>query len=254
MNLTSILASHLAETGDARQPTVDALGRLPTSETAFDADQVVQIGGASQQRIAVVQRGMVARTVVHEKRRIITSIYTPGQLFHTDALLDHDAGAGALVSKGPSRIEYLQDPALSQVLNLHPQLERCLLAATVAESLILRAWLAASSAMRAPVRLSHLMCEMQQRANYAALGARPRPIPMPLQQREIAEMLGYTPIHISRAAKELRERGLLVWTRDRVDIPDWAGLVRMARFDARYLRPAFPTARDRSDKWMVAAE
>ena len=53
--------------------------------------------------------------------------------------------------------------------------------------------------------------------------------------RELADILGYSPIHINRAVRDLRDRGLLRWNGNEVEILDWAGLVRLSRFDPTYL-------------------
>ena len=59
---------------------------------------------------------------------------------------------------------------------------------------------------------------------------------LPLLQRELADMLGYSPIHINRAVRDLRDRKLVAWQGTGVDILDWDGLARLARFDPTYLQ------------------
>ena len=54
-------------------------------------------------------------------------------------------------------------------------------------------------------------------------------------QRELADILGYSPIHVNRAVRDLRDRGLLRWSGADVSILDWKGLAMLARFDPTYL-------------------
>ena len=56
-----------------------------------------------------------------------------------------------------------------------------------------------------------------------------------LLQKELADVLGYTPIHINRAVRDLRHAGLIRWVGAEIELLDWDGLVRLARFDPTYL-------------------
>ena len=58
---------------------------------------------------------------------------------------------------------------------------------------------------------------------------------LPLLQRDLAVILGYSPIHINRAVRDLRDRGLVRWSGNEIEILDWQGLTRLARFDPTYL-------------------
>ena len=58
---------------------------------------------------------------------------------------------------------------------------------------------------------------------------------LPLLQRELACILGYSPIHINRAVRDLRDRKLVRWSGTEIEVLDWPGLVRLARFDPGYL-------------------
>ena len=42
--------------------------------------------------------------------------------------------------------------------------------------------------------------------------------------------------HINRAVRDLRDGGLIRWVGSEIEILDWDGLVRLARFDPAYLR------------------
>ena len=54
-------------------------------------------------------------------------------------------------------------------------------------------------------------------------------------QRELADVLGYSSIHINRAVRDLRDRGLVTWTGTEIHILDWSALCLLARFDPVYL-------------------
>ncbi|MDN5568371.1 MAG: helix-turn-helix domain-containing protein, partial [Paracoccus sp. (in: a-proteobacteria)] len=58
---------------------------------------------------------------------------------------------------------------------------------------------------------------------------------LPGLPRELAASLGYSPIHVNRAVRDLRDRGMVRWSGADVTILDWTGLSTLARFDPTYL-------------------
>ncbi len=48
-------------------------------------------------------------------------------------------------------------------------------------------------------------------------------------------MLGLSVVHVNRSLRELREKGLLSWRGNKIEIPDFATLTRACAFDATYL-------------------
>ena len=100
-----------------------------------------------------------------------------------------------------------------------------------------RQWLAAAASLRSAAQLAqlaHLLCEPYVRLS--SVGAAQKLIfTMPLLQKEPEDILGCTPIHINRAVRDLRDGGLIRWVGNEIEILDWPGLVRLARFDPGYL-------------------
>jgi len=84
-------------------------------------------------------------------------------------------------------------------------------------------------------RTAHLMLELGYRLNPtdspAALAFH-----CPLKQSDLADALGMTPIHVNRILRKLRALGLMSFERKIVTIPDRGRLIRLAEFNAAYLR------------------
>jgi CRP-like cAMP-binding protein len=57
----------------------------------------------------------------------------------------------------------------------------------------------------------------------------------PLTQRDLADTLGLSPVHVNRTLQVLRSRGLIELTRSRLTILDKEGLYEIAEFDPQYL-------------------
>ncbi|MEB0161010.1 helix-turn-helix domain-containing protein, partial [Pseudomonas sp. AH2 (2023)] len=80
----------------------------------------------------------------------------------------------------------------------------------VLDAAIHRQWLVAAASLRSSAHLAHLLCEIYTRLN-AVGAASEHQFHLPLLQRELADILGYSPIHVNRAVRDLRDRGLIRW-------------------------------------------
>ena len=107
--------------------------------------------------------------------------------------------------------------------------------ATVIDAAVHRQWLVAAASLRSSAHLAHLLCEIYTRL--ASVGAAQNHVfTLPLLQKELADILGYTPIHINRAVRDLRDARLIRWTGQQVEILNWSRLAHMARFKPDYLQ------------------
>lgn len=122
----------------------------------------------------------------------------------------------------------------SRLLKNFPHLTRLMWMATLIDAAVHRQWLVAAASLRSSAHLAHLLCEIYTRLNAVGAAANMH-FTLPLLQRELADILGYSPIHINRAVRDLRDRGLIRWTGSDITILDWDGLRRLARFDPTYL-------------------
>ena len=121
----------------------------------------------------------------------------------------------------------------------HDHLTRLLWLSTLIDGAIEREMITSLGVRSAVQRLAHLFCELQVRLQAVGL-ASPCTGPscsydLSLNQEELAEVVGMTPVHTNRMLKELRERELLTFRGQIVEIADWDGLVDLAEFDPFYL-------------------
>lgn len=66
---------------------------------------------------------------------------------------------------------------------------------------------------------------------------------LPLTQKQVAETVGLTPVHVNRMLRDLRTDGLLRFQHGRAEIPDWEALASLAEFDPGYLMLEGPPQR-----------
>lgn len=142
---------------------------------------------------------------------------------------DHDV---EMLTDGLVAVVAGQD--LERLLANHPDIARAIWSETLLEGAIQREWTVNVGRRSASARLAHLLCELGVRHEQQGLSSR-HAFELRLTQSDMADCAGLTAVHVNRVLRSLRESGLVRQVRGRVTIEDWAGLVRLAGFDERYL-------------------
>ncbi|WP_444677422.1 Crp/Fnr family transcriptional regulator [Halomonas sp. E19] len=83
-------------------------------------------------------------------------------------------------------------------------------------------------------KLAHFLLEVCQRLQQTEATGE-QCFHLPLSQELLADLLGLSPVHVSRTFSALSEEGLLYRDRHQVTIPDAKALKEEADFDDRYL-------------------
>lgn len=212
------------------------LRALRTQHVSFVSGEVIVPVDRVAKRSCMMLRGMSARShrlVGRPDERVITALHVPGDFvdLHGFVLagLEH-----SVVAVGPAEVEFVDHDELVEITENFPHLTRLLWMATLIDAAVHRQWLVAAASLRSSAHLAHLLCEVYTRLN-AVGAAADHQFSLPLLQRELADILGYSPIHVNRAVRDLRDRGLLRWSGADVSILDWKGLAMLARFDPTYL-------------------
>ena len=88
--------------------------------------------------------------------------------------------------------------------------------------------------LAAPARAAHLFCELHIRLETVSL-ASSEGYDFPINQGDLADVLGLSPVHMNRTLQELRAERLIEFQQGRVSVLDRKRLERVAQFDPRYL-------------------
>ena len=221
---------------DVLQPEdLERLKSIPTTIRRYESGEEVVPAG-NRHRSCMMLRGMTGR--VHSlpgrcATKAITALHVPGDFvdLHSFVLkgLTH-----VVVAFGRAEVEFVDHKDLRAITEDFPHLTRMLWMATAIDAAIHRQWLVASASLRASPHLAHLLCELYTRMSLVG-AARDGNMSLPLLQRELADTLGYSPIHINRAVRDLRDRKLVRWQGTEIEILNWDGLVQLARLDPTYL-------------------
>lgn len=236
MALTEYFVRYLQRRDSLTPDDLAKLRSIPTETRSFAPGQEMVPAGRGQDQSCLLLRGMAGRLHLLPGRsvqRVITALHVPGDFVDLHAFvlngIEH-----SVVSVGPSEAEFISHRDLTEITENYPHLARLLWMSTAIDAAIHRQWLVAANALRSSAHLAHLICEIYTRL--AAVGAaRDYHLTLPLLQRELADILGYSSIHINRAVRDLRDRGLVRWAGTEIEILDWPTLVRLARFDPEYL-------------------
>lgn len=190
--------------------------------------------GERPQAVTLCLEGWACRSKSFaDGRRQIVGLLLPGDLFDLDVRLlpAHDH---AVVALTPVVVAELAAEDLQRIAEDHPQLARALRRDALIQAAIQREWIVNVGRRSAPERIAHLLCELFHRL--AAVGLTDgRACELPLTQTEIADATALSVVHVNRVLQQLRSAGLLRLHGKQMELPDPAGLQRLAQFDPGYL-------------------
>lgn len=183
----------------------------------------------------VVLQGFVARfrTLASGKRQIV------GYALPGDVVEPAD-GASRLASYGlcalaDSTIARIPADDMATMMSESPRIARAIWNAKGEQMSIVCEWLLNVGQRNAEQRIAHLFCEQYFRLR--AIGqAQNGSFAFPLTQRDLADSVGITNVHVNRVLQTLRQDRLVSFDGATVAILDLDGLISRAEFDPHYLR------------------
>jgi CRP-like cAMP-binding protein len=114
-----------------------------------------------------------------------------------------------------------------------PTLSLALWCAALVDAAVLREWLVNIGQRRAGQRLAHVLCELLLRLRIVGLAD--KSYSLPLSQKDLADTIGVSNVHLNRVLQELRREDLISWEDDNLVIKDIDGLMRYSGFNPNYL-------------------
>jgi CRP-like cAMP-binding protein len=143
--------------------------------------------------------------------------------------LDHD-----IVTVTDCTIADVPHGRLLELFEKHPHLARVYWLMTNIDASISRETSLSLGQRSAMSRMAHIFCELH--ARLAVVGrTRGDKFDFPLTQRELADCLGLTVVHVNRTMQLLRRTGLIETENRQIAIVDKARLEALAEFDPAYL-------------------
>lgn len=216
--------------GDAEERAIRA---LITETRRIKAHQVLIRKGDELQHSILLIDGWLGRTVdMKSGVRVFTEIHVTGDFadLHGFTLkrLDHD-----VLALAESIIALVPHDRLTRLTSEFPHLARVYWFSTNVDAAIHRQWLV-SIGRSARSRMAHLFCELFLRLDVVGL-TNGLSYEFPLTQDQLAGCLSLTAVHVNRTLQALRRQSLIELANKRLTILDFAGLQKVAEFDASYL-------------------
>jgi len=198
------------------------------------ADRRVVRAGVPLDSCNILLSGIACRHKdLRDGSRQITELHVAGDYvdLHSFTLkyLDHD-----IIALTECRFAIVPHERMLELTERFPHLARVYWFATNVDAAIHREWELSLGRRSALSRLAHMFCELKVRLDLVGLAAE-NSYDLPITQKDLAECLGLTDVHVNRTLKELRGNGLVTFRGGKVQIPDWEGLQRVAEFDPAYL-------------------
>jgi CRP-like cAMP-binding protein len=225
----------LSRRDDLSSAEVSALEALKGRVRDFRAGEDVIGLRAHVENSSLVLAGVCGRySALRDGPRQFTEISVPGDFIDLHGFVMKQLDHGVLAFSD-CRILEVPHAELRAVTDAHPHLTRLFWLETVIDAAIHRQWLLSMGRQNGPARLARLLCELYVRLETVDLAYDQR-MDLPMTQQQVGEALGFSPVHTNRTIQTLREKRLLTWRDQEVEILDWPGLAAMSEFDPIYLR------------------
>ena len=214
---------------------IQALLNLPYQTRWIDLGRYLVREAQHPPGATLILSGLAIRhKVTVEGARQILSVHIPGDFVDLEGTLlktaDHNIQA-------LTRCEVAIVPrdSIIDLIDRHPHVGRAMWADTLIDGSIFREWIVNVGRRNSRAAMCHLLCEFARRLEVAGL-ADEYAYELPMNQEQLADALGITPVHVNRVLRELDREGLIERrTKRYIRIPDWEALRRIGGFNELYL-------------------
>lgn len=215
------------EEEQALRATIDGFENVPAKRV------LIKRGEPLKHSVLLLDGLMCRYKDLRNGRRQISALHVPGDFLDLHGFtlkkLDHD-----VMALTASKVAFADFAKLTKLTEGFPHLTRLLWFSTNLDAAIHREWELSLGQRTGVARAAHLFCELYQRLSIVG-GVDGKTFPFGVNQSELGECLGLTPVHTNRVLRELRERGLATFKSGVVTIDDLRGLETLAEFDGAYL-------------------
>jgi len=211
-----------------------AILALPYQLRTVDRGTCVVREGERPERSCLLLAGFACRhKVTSAGGRQIVSIHIPGDFVDLQGafldIADHNVEA-----LGRCELAMVAHADVRVLASTRPAVARAMWMDTLVESAIYREWIINNGRRGALARVAHLICELGRRLHAVGLASADR-FEIPLNQDQMADATGLTPVHVNRTLRELDRTGLVDRVARTVHVKDWPGLREIADFNETYL-------------------
>lgn len=208
-------------------------GAIERVET-LPARKVLSRRGDRLYHSTLLIKGFMCRYIdARDGYRQLLSYHVPGDFVDLHGFptryIDHDIAA---ISE--ATVAFVPHERLEVIMAQRPHLARQLWFSTMLDAAMHREWIFRIGRLDAIGRLAHFLCETYCRMK-AVRRVDGGSFDLPMTQQDLGEAVGLTSVHINRVIRRLREEGLVIVARGKVEIRDFDRLARLGEFVHDYL-------------------
>lgn len=233
-NVLSVLARKLRADTLLSREDQEAVFALPIRrQTLEDGVDIAREGERPGRACILLTAYAFSHKTTSDGRRQVLAFHVPGEMPDVQSL-NLKVMDETLTTLATGEVAFIDHGDLRAVCHRHPSLADAFWRETLIEGAIQREWTLNVGQREGASRVAHLLCEWFVRVGAVGLatngGCR-----FPVTQNELANAVGFTPVHVNRMLQELRGAGLIRLAGGRLEILDWPALSTLADFDPRYL-------------------
>lgn len=235
MSHQSCMVRHFQYFADLSHSEIELLSTLEKSPEQLKSGDALWREGERAEEMAVLSHGWACSSyVLEDGSRMILDIFMPGDVIglREYALDAHQSTIEAITDCTFCRFPHCH---LDNVFEKSGRLTSTFFSISGIQQSMLVERMVNLGRRNAQSKLAHFLCETRSRLSKTNDGAL-NDFRLPLSQQMLADLMGLTPVHVSRVFSSLREQSLVYRDRHQISIPDIGRLQEFSDFRESYLR------------------
>jgi CRP-like cAMP-binding protein len=207
---------------------------LPFELRHYEQHRYISREGDRGPGATLIVAGLAYRhKITVEGGRQILSLHIPGDFVDLEGALlsvsDHNVQALTACE-----VAVIPRDAIIALVDEHARLAHAMWVDTLVDASIYREWIVNVGRRDSYSAMCHLLCEFTRRLEVAGLAKR-EGYDLPMNQEQLADAIGVTPVHVNRVLRELDRNGLIIRDKRFIRVPNWEALRKAAGFNELYL-------------------
>src|SRR3569833_3249483 len=232
--LTAALIEKLIKSNRLDRDDVRAIQELPIESKHVSAHSAIARDGDRPSESCLIVEGFAFRSkLTQDGQRQIVSLHIPGEIPDLQSLhlhvMDHD-----LTTLTECILGFIPHNALQELNRKRPNVAAALWRETLIDAAIFREWIVNLGRRSATARMAHLFAELHDRLEQVGRATNGS-FELPITQRELADCLGTSDVHVNRVLQFLRHDHLIAVERSKYQVLDKPKLAELGQFEKYYL-------------------
>lgn len=212
---------------------LDYMQGFKQGEVRVERLETVVRQGETRRRLYTVLEGVLMRyRELDDGRRQIVNFMFAGDLIGLQGAFE-EPSSHSVAALLPARMCLFEQSEFSALIGRHPGLGYDLTWLAAKEETALEEHMVAVGRRSAKERITYLAVWLLDRALGVGMADADNRLALPLNQTQIADMLGLSLVHTNRTIKALAREGLVEWNPGEISVPDLDAASDYARYDRK---------------------